>query len=201
MAQIIAALTMLMLAGGALTAGTDLMDMMVRMSQVATERLSLNQIGKSVVLFNTQHGRKLTYREFHPFLRQTITRGGSKDPAKDIWDNFYYLENGKFAGFHFPPSGDQFLVISPGPDKAWWNVDDEYWMNFYLEPEYQARLPKKASDVSAGQVTSQYKKVQAEVAVQLNKLSALLGLGGSEAPAGPANDQSSKRLKPPPRGR
>jgi hypothetical protein len=196
MAQLIAALTMLMLAGGALTAGTDLMDMMVRMAQVATERLTLKQIGQSVMTFNLEKGRKLTYREFHPFLRQSLTKGSAKDPAKDIWDNFYYLENSKFAGFHFPPTGDQFLVISPGPDRAWWNVDDEYWMNFYLEPEYQARLPKKAPDVSAEQVTGQYKKYQAEVASQLNKLSALLGLAEPAAPARPSAGSAGKTQKP-----
>src|SRR5437879_4478353 len=123
MQYLMALLMAVSLSVGAYESGKDLKDLVVRLAQVATEKLTLNQIGKSIWTENIQKGRKLTPLELPEFIKKSVTAGG-RDVSKDIWGTPYYLENEKWRGLVFKQGGDEFIVCSAGPDRTWWNRDD-----------------------------------------------------------------------------
>ncbi len=177
MTQVITAIVALTMTVGTLMSGQDLMDMMIRLAQVTTERFTLSQIGKSVVMNNAANGGvKLEYRKFHSFIRKNITAGG-RDTSKDIWGTFYYLENKTYWKYVFPPRGDEFVVVSAGPDKEWWTADDESWMNFVFPDEFEKYRPKSTADTSsASAVMDKLNQFREEHAEKLNKIKEMLGM-------------------------
>lgn len=166
------------LASVAMGSGKDLAGTVIGLSQVATERLTMAQIGKAVLLQNIQLNRRLTNPEFPEFLRKNIQAKG-RDAALDLWGTAYYLETARWHDFVFPSAGDEFVVWSAGPDRKFRTADDEVWMNF-AEP-----APRTASQAASG--------VHGMEVLQklLDKTKALLGMEtGSKStggqPAGPS---------------
>ncbi|MBI3892881.1 MAG: hypothetical protein HY303_15275 [Candidatus Wallbacteria bacterium] len=189
MTQVLALFMMISLGVGATTAGKDLFDIIVRMAQVATEKMTMNQIGKSIMMSNISTGRKLTNNELPAFLVKNITAGGTRDVRKDMWGTGYYLEIEKWRGLIFPAGGDDFIVCSAGPDKNWWSTDDEMWSNFQI-PDNLLLKPRGGQHESGDQAMAKVLELQKKVSEGLKKVEGMLGLG-SGGSTGPTTSTTS----------
>lgn len=115
---------------GVIQSGRDILDLIVRFTQVAVETYTMTSIGKTVMVEQLTLGRRLAPGELAPLLRREIEAGG-RDPALDVWESAYFLETRLFHGKAFARGGDEFVVCSAGPDRRWADEDDLYWMNFH----------------------------------------------------------------------
>lgn len=140
------AIGLLLVAGaglGVAASGRDLVNLVVRFTQVTVEKYTMHSIGKTVMVEQITLGRRLTPAELAPLLRRQIKAGG-RDPAQDLWRTPYFLETRYFHSKVFQPTSDEFVVCSAGPDRRWADDDDLHWMNF-VDP-----APRRDKSVAHG---------------------------------------------------
>jgi hypothetical protein len=189
MARLLGLLVTLGVAAGSLESGKQVLDMLVRLFQVTVERFTLGQIGRALMAEHLVRGRKLTPPELPVFIRQNITAGG-RDPSRDLWGTAYHLETRGWRQMAFRPGGDEFAVCSAGPNRAWWNSDDLYWMNF-IDPSPapgDPSLPHGDEVLKALEKKAQATREWASRALESLRRGGGGGAEGAAAPSGRLRD-------------